>query len=86
MTEVKIVKAQKKPPVLPGLAPQEQAFLYLLRVKEDLLNAVDALRPKILFRRSLSEYRQMLTELRGEVYIEDILRGIGGRGKIRITY
>lgn len=83
---MKIVKTQKKLPVPPGLAPQEQAFLYLLRVKEDLLNAIDALRPKILLRRPLFEYRQMLSELRGEVYVEDILRGIGGRGRIRITY
>lgn len=83
---MKLVRAAARPPVPRGLAPQEQAFLYLLRVKDDLVAALDALRPKILLRRSIQEYREMLRELRGEVRLEDLLKGLGARGRVRVTY
>ena len=87
---VEIIRASAKPPRPPvhpiELAPQEQALLYLIRVKDDLVSAFDALRPKLIFRHSISEYRQMIEKLRGEVYLEDLLKGLGARGPVRLTY
>ena len=84
---VRIVRSQARPPAgAARLAPQEQALLHLLRVRDDLVAAIDALRPKILFRHTMEEYREMLRRLRGEVRLEDLLRGLGARGRVRVTY
>lgn len=61
----------------------EEALVAALRVKENVLEALDSIRPKIVFKRSLKEYRSMVF---GEVYVEDLAKALGAKGPLRLVY
>lgn len=67
----------------PVLAPQEQALLALLRWKEKVLQAIDSLRPKIIFKHDINYYRSLIF---GEVYVEDLLKALHPPGRVVVTY
>ncbi len=75
--------ANRVPGMAQGMRPAERALVAVLTAKEFVLRVADDFRPKILFPRSLHEYRQIV---HAQVNLEDLARMLGARGRLRVTY